>query len=81
MGLSNWLYAILLGSIMYFSSSCFETRAPLTMEIFNGVGEFFSYALPSAAMVWYFTILCAFQLLNATTLFFIFEKLFLSVAA
>ncbi|CDY39617.1 BnaC05g11460D [Brassica napus] len=51
MGLSNWLYAILLGSIMYFSSSCFETRAPLTMEIFNGVGEFFSYALPSAAMV------------------------------
>lgn len=51
MGLSNWLYAILLGSIMYFSSSCFETRAPLTMEIFNGVGEFFRYALPSAAMV------------------------------
>ncbi|KAF2555298.1 hypothetical protein F2Q68_00013448, partial [Brassica cretica] len=51
MGLSNWLYAILLGSIMYFSSSCFETRAPLTMEIFSGVGEFFRYALPSAAMV------------------------------
>ena len=53
MGLSNWLYAILLGSIMYFSSSCFETRAPLTMEMFSGVGEFFRYALPSAAMVWY----------------------------
>ncbi|KAG2321342.1 hypothetical protein Bca52824_014555 [Brassica carinata] len=50
MGLSNWLYAILLGSIM-FSSACSETRAPLSMEIFNGVGEFFRYALPSAAMV------------------------------
>ena len=53
MGLSNWLYAILLGSIMFFSSACSETRAPLSMEIFNGVGEFFRYALPSAAMVWY----------------------------
>ncbi|KAF8095087.1 hypothetical protein N665_0341s0014 [Sinapis alba] len=51
MCLSNWLYAILLGSIMFFSSSCSETRAPLSMEIFNGVGEFFRYALPSAAMV------------------------------
>ncbi|CAH2037571.1 unnamed protein product [Thlaspi arvense] len=51
LGLSNWLYAILLGSIMYFSSACSETRAPLSMEIFNGVGEFFKYALPSAAMV------------------------------
>ncbi|KAF3498403.1 hypothetical protein DY000_02057635 [Brassica cretica] len=51
MGLSNWLYAILLGSIMFFSSACSETRAPLSMEIFNGVGEFFRYALPSAAMV------------------------------
>ncbi|KAG5387120.1 hypothetical protein IGI04_038591 [Brassica rapa subsp. trilocularis] len=51
MGLSNWLYAILLGSIMFFSSACSETRAPFSMEIFNGVGEFFRYALPSAAMV------------------------------
>ncbi|RID51914.1 hypothetical protein BRARA_H02547 [Brassica rapa] len=51
MGLSNWLCAIILGSIMCFSSACSETRAPLSMEMFNGVGEFFRYALPSAAMV------------------------------
>ncbi|KFK43772.1 hypothetical protein AALP_AA1G170800 [Arabis alpina] len=51
LSLSNWLYAILLGSFMYYSSACSETRAPLSMEIFDGVGEFFRYALPSAAMV------------------------------
>ncbi|CAH8382474.1 unnamed protein product [Eruca vesicaria subsp. sativa] len=51
LGFSNWLYAILLGSIMLFSSACSETRAPLSMEIFNGIGEFFRYAFPSAAMV------------------------------
>ncbi|CAH8252390.1 unnamed protein product [Arabidopsis lyrata] len=49
--LSNWLYAIFLGSFMYFSSACSETRAPLSMEIFDGIGEFFKYALPSAAMI------------------------------
>ncbi|XP_024007884.1 protein DETOXIFICATION 13 isoform X2 [Eutrema salsugineum] len=51
LGFSNWLYAILLGFIMCFSSACSKTRAPLSMEIFNGVGEFFKYAIPSAAMV------------------------------
>jgi MATE family multidrug resistance protein len=49
--LSNWLYAIFLGSFMYYSSACSETRAPLSMEIFDGIGEFFKYALPSAAMI------------------------------
>lgn len=53
LGLSNWLYAIVLGSVMLFSSACAETRAPLSMEIFQGIGEFFRYALPSAAMIWY----------------------------
>ncbi|KAL1203571.1 Protein DETOXIFICATION 12 [Cardamine amara subsp. amara] len=51
LSLSNWLYAIILGSFMYYSSACSATRAPLTMEIFDGVGQFFKYALPSAAMV------------------------------
>uniref|UniRef100_A0A1J3CA17 Protein DETOXIFICATION n=1 Tax=Noccaea caerulescens TaxID=107243 RepID=A0A1J3CA17_NOCCA len=51
LGLSNWLYAIVLGSVMFFSSACAETRAPLSMEIFQGIGEFFRYALPSAAMI------------------------------
>jgi MATE family multidrug resistance protein len=74
--LSNWLYAIFLGSFMYYSSACSETRAPLSMEIFDGIGEFFKYALPSAAMIWYFTFLCAFSLLKASTL-----KIMLCVAA
>ncbi|KAL0697767.1 hypothetical protein Bca4012_053889 [Brassica carinata] len=51
MCLSSWLSAVLLGSVMFFSSACSETRAPFSMEIFSGVGEFFRYALPSAAMV------------------------------
>ncbi|CAA0206560.1 unnamed protein product [Arabidopsis thaliana] len=51
LSLSYWLYAIFLGSFMYFSSACSETRAPLTMEIFEGVREFIKYALPSAAML------------------------------
>lgn len=70
LSLSNWLYAILLGSFMYYSSACSETRAPLSTEIFDGVGEFFRYALPSAAMIWYFHFsLCLFSLLNAYHIF------------
>jgi MATE family multidrug resistance protein len=64
---SNCLYTIILGSLMCFSSACSETRAPLSMEIFDGIGEFFRYALPSAAMIWYFIFLGAFSLLNAFT--------------
>ncbi|XP_010476594.1 PREDICTED: protein DETOXIFICATION 12-like isoform X2 [Camelina sativa] len=51
LSLSNWLNAIFLGSFMYYSSACSETRAPLSMEIFDGIVEFFKYALPSAAML------------------------------
>ena len=80
MGLSSWLCAIILGCIMCFSSACSETRAPLSMEIFNGVGEFFRYALPSAAMVWYFH----FSMWFSTSLlipFFFFKHLLWVVAA
>ncbi|CAL9215086.1 unnamed protein product [Arabidopsis halleri] len=51
LSLSYWVSAIFLGSFMYYSSACSETRAQLTMEIFDGVREFFKYALPSAAML------------------------------
>ncbi|XP_020867014.1 protein DETOXIFICATION 13 isoform X2 [Arabidopsis lyrata subsp. lyrata] len=51
LSLSNCLYTIILGSFMCYSSACSETRAPLSMEIFHGIGEFFKYALPSAAMI------------------------------
>ena len=80
MGLSNWLYAILLGSIMFFSSACSETRAPLSMEMFNGVGEFFRYALPSAAMVWYFHFSMLFSTSLLDSIFFL-KRLLWVVAA
>ncbi|CAN8305137.1 unnamed protein product [Cochlearia groenlandica] len=51
LSLSLWLNATILGSFMLFSPACSETRAPPSMEMFDGVGEFFKYALPSAAMV------------------------------
>ncbi|CAH8252388.1 unnamed protein product [Arabidopsis lyrata] len=51
LSLSYWVSASFLGSFMYYSSACSETRAPLSMEIFDGIGEFFKYALPSAAML------------------------------
>ncbi|CAE5957536.1 unnamed protein product [Arabidopsis arenosa] len=51
LSLSYWVSAIFLGSFMYYSSACSETRAQLTMEIFDGIREFFKYALPSAAML------------------------------
>ncbi|KNA21625.1 hypothetical protein SOVF_041520 isoform A [Spinacia oleracea] len=61
MGISNWLNAIFLALYMVFSSSCAATRSPISMEMFHGVGQFFRFAIPSAAMVclewWSFELL------------------------
>ncbi|KAG9136216.1 hypothetical protein Leryth_003814 [Lithospermum erythrorhizon] len=51
LGLSLWLNAIILGSYMQFSSSCEKTRSKISMEIFEGLGEFFRFAIPSAVMI------------------------------
>ncbi|XP_055961828.1 protein DETOXIFICATION 12-like [Mercurialis annua] len=50
MCISIWVNVIVLGLFMKYSSACDETRAPISMELFHGIGEFFRFAIPSAAM-------------------------------
>lgn len=58
---SSWLNAIFLGLYMWYSRACENTRAPLTVEVFHGIGEFFRFAIPSAVMIclewWSFELL------------------------
>ncbi|KAJ7943068.1 Protein DETOXIFICATION [Quillaja saponaria] len=49
--ISNWLNVILLGLYMRYSSACAKTRAPISMEMFHGIGVFFRFAIPSALMI------------------------------
>ncbi|XP_041015448.1 protein DETOXIFICATION 12-like [Juglans microcarpa x Juglans regia] len=49
-GISYWLNVILLGLYMNYSPACANTRVPISMELFQGIGEFFHFAVPSAAM-------------------------------
>ena len=51
-GISYWLNVILLGLYMTYSSACKKTLVPISMEIFQGMGEFFRFAIPSAIMIW-----------------------------
>jgi MATE family multidrug resistance protein len=51
-GISYWLNAIVLGLYMKYSSTCKKTLAPISMELFQGIGEFFRFATPSAMMIW-----------------------------
>ncbi|XAR72293.1 hypothetical protein NMG60_11018883 [Bertholletia excelsa] len=48
-------------SLLICSSACAKTRAPISMEVLRGVGEFFSFAIPSAVMIclewWSFELL------------------------
>ncbi|XLU19133.1 hypothetical protein S245_055199 [Arachis hypogaea] len=37
---------------MKFSTQCEKTRAPITMELFHGLGEFLCYAVLSDGMIW-----------------------------
>jgi MATE family multidrug resistance protein len=61
MSISMWLNVVLLSLYMKFSSTCEKTRVPISMEIFHGIREFFSYAIPSAVMIclewWSFELL------------------------
>ncbi|KAI3516703.1 hypothetical protein L1887_15670 [Cichorium endivia] len=50
MGVSMWLNAIFLLFYMVYSPSCEKTRAPITREVFHGMRQFFSLAIPSAVM-------------------------------
>ncbi|GMP83577.1 hypothetical protein CsSME_00037436 [Camellia sinensis var. sinensis] len=59
--ISIWLNVIFLVLYMKYSSSCEKTRVPISMEVLRGVGEFFSFAIPSAIMIclewWSFELL------------------------
>lgn len=52
MDLSMWLNVIILSLYMKYSPHCRKTRAPISMTIFEGVKEFFQFAIPSAVMIW-----------------------------
>ncbi|KAL1307980.1 hypothetical protein AAHE18_17G073200 [Arachis hypogaea] len=60
-GILYWLNVILLGLYMKFSVQCERTRAPISMELFHGLGEFLCYAVPFAGMIclewWLFELL------------------------
>jgi len=51
-GTSYWMNVILLGLYMKFSIECERTGVPISMELFHGIGEFFTYAILSAGMIW-----------------------------
>ncbi|XP_028097186.1 protein DETOXIFICATION 12-like [Camellia sinensis] len=59
--ISIWLNVIFLVLYMKYSFSCETTRVPISMEVLRGVGEFFSFAIPSAVMIclewWSFELL------------------------
>lgn len=60
-GISNWLNVTFLAIYMKFSTACAESRAPISMGLFQGIGEFFHFAIPSAVMIclewWSFELL------------------------
>ncbi|KAB2042196.1 hypothetical protein ERO13_D02G172801v2 [Gossypium hirsutum] len=49
--ISNWLNVIFLALYMRYSPTCTKTRAPITMELLQGIREFFRFAIPSAVMI------------------------------
>ncbi|XP_061351411.1 protein DETOXIFICATION 12-like [Gastrolobium bilobum] len=59
--ISIWSNVIFLGLYMRYSSECAKTRAPISVELFQGIREFFRFAIPSAVMIclewWSFELL------------------------
>lgn len=51
MGVAMWLNAIFLLFYMMYSPSCAKTRSPFSLEVFRGMRQFFSFAIPSAVMI------------------------------
>ncbi|GFQ05094.1 mate efflux family protein dtx1 [Phtheirospermum japonicum] len=52
MGISMWLNVTILSVYMICSCKCAKTRAPISMKVFEGIMEFFRFAIPSAVMIW-----------------------------
>ncbi|KAK8299842.1 hypothetical protein V6Z12_D05G348000 [Gossypium hirsutum] len=63
--ISYWTNVISLGLYMMFSDTCSKTLAPITIDVFRGVREFFRLAIPSASMIclewWSFELLIIFS--------------------
>ncbi|GAB4840352.1 Protein DETOXIFICATION 12 [Ancistrocladus abbreviatus] len=59
--ISMGLNAIFLALYMKYSMACAKTRSPLSMEVLQGIREFFQFAVPSAVMIclewWSFELL------------------------
>ncbi|KAK9063711.1 hypothetical protein SSX86_017583 [Deinandra increscens subsp. villosa] len=51
MGVAMWSNAIFLLFYMMYSPSCAKTRSPFSVEVFQGMKLFFSFAIPSAIMI------------------------------
>ncbi|KAM7276690.1 hypothetical protein ACFE04_018556 [Oxalis oulophora] len=61
MDISYWLNVVFLGVYLKYSHACDKTRVPISVELFQGIREFFGFAIPSAVMVclewWSFELL------------------------
>ncbi|KAL2235057.1 UNVERIFIED_CONTAM: Protein DETOXIFICATION 12 [Sesamum indicum] len=61
MSLSMWLNVTILSLYMKYSQACAKTRSQISMKIFEGIKEFFRFAIPSAVMIclewWSFELL------------------------
>ncbi|XP_004299024.1 PREDICTED: MATE efflux family protein 9-like [Fragaria vesca subsp. vesca] len=60
-GMSYWLNVVLLVLYVKYSSTCAHTRVQISFEVFQGIGEFLRFAIPSAIMIclewWSFELL------------------------
>jgi len=70
--ISYWLNVILLGLYMKYSPACTKTHVPLSMDQFQGIGECFRFAIPSAIMIWYFFFISSSCKENCMFLFNVF---------
>ncbi|XP_076914914.1 protein DETOXIFICATION 12-like [Bidens hawaiensis] len=51
MSVAMWSNAVFLLVYMMYSPSCAKTRSPISVDVFHGIKQFFSFAIPSAIMI------------------------------
>ncbi|MFS7959538.1 putative multi antimicrobial extrusion protein [Helianthus anomalus] len=51
MGAALWSNVVFLLLYMKYSPSCAKTRSPISVDVFYGMKQFFSFAIPSAVML------------------------------
>ncbi|KAF5794029.1 putative multi antimicrobial extrusion protein [Helianthus annuus] len=61
MGVALWSNTVFLLLYMKYSPLCAKTHSPISVEVFHGMKQFFSFAIPSAVMIclewWSFELL------------------------